>query len=130
LSGSAITLTAIPGHCDADAAPPPRVYDLLTLLDIPEVWDDRDRFVEFFETRQALSTVLEDGADLSSRPKSSGPSQATLDGKSQDRFDASIEYADVVLEGLVDDLGLDSKIRWQISTATVQYVNGLSRKPV
>jgi len=87
------------------------LYDLLTLLDIPETWDDRDQFVEFFETRQALSTVLEDGADLSARSTSSEPSQATLNGTFQDRFDSSIEYADVVLEGIVDELGLEDQGR-------------------
>jgi len=87
------------------------LYDLLTLLDIPEAWDDRDRFVEFFETRQALSTVLEGGADLSSRSTSTEPSQATLEGTFQDRFDSSIEYADIVLEGLVDELGVEDQGR-------------------
>jgi len=87
------------------------LYDLLTLLDIPETWDDRNRFVEFFETRQALSIVLEDGADLSSRSTSNEPSQATLDGTFQDRFDSTIEYADIVLEGLVDELGLEDQGR-------------------
>ena len=87
------------------------LYDLLTLLDIPEAWDDRDQFVEFFETRQALSIVLEGGADLSSRSTSSDPSQATLEGRFQDRFDSSIEYADVVLEGLVDELGVEDQGR-------------------
>jgi len=87
------------------------LYDLLTLLDIPEAWDDRDRFVEFYETRQALSSVLEGGANLSSRSTSGEPSQATLDGTFQDRFDSSIEYADVVLEGLVDELGVEDQGR-------------------
>lgn len=87
------------------------LYDLLTLLDIPEAWDDRDRFVEFYETRQALSTVLEGGANLTSRSTSSEPSQATLDGTFQDRFDSSIEYADVVLEGLVEELGVEDQGR-------------------
>lgn len=87
------------------------LYDLLTLLDIPEAWDDRDRFVEFYETRQALSTVLEGGADLTSRSTSSEPSQATIDGTFQDRFDSSIKYADIVLEGLVDELGVEDQGR-------------------
>jgi|GEM_PF-246325 len=87
------------------------LYDLLTLLDIPEAWDDRNGFVEFFETRQALSSVLDGGADLSSRSTSSDPSQATLNGTFQDSFDSSIEYADIVLEGLVDELGLEDQGR-------------------
>ncbi|AOW80896.1 helicase [Halodesulfurarchaeum formicicum] len=99
------------------------LYDLLTLLDIPEAWDDRDRFVEFFETRQALSTVLEDGVDLSARSTSSDPSQATLGGTFQDRFDSSIEYADVVLEGLVDELGLEDQGRGVAKQRLLQTCN-------
>ncbi|RLM83670.1 DEAD/DEAH box helicase [Halobellus sp. Atlit-38R] len=34
------------------------LYDLLRLCDLPEGWDDKDRFVEFFETRQALENSL------------------------------------------------------------------------
>ncbi|MDB2265500.1 helicase-related protein [Halorubrum ezzemoulense] len=99
------------------------LYDLLTLLDIPEAWDDRDRFVEFFETRQALSTVIEGGADLSSRTTSSDPSQATLDGTFQDRFNSSIEYADVVLEGIVDELGLEDQGRGVAKQRLLQACN-------
>lgn len=86
------------------------LYDLLTLLDIPTAWDDRENFVDFFETRQALSSIIESGVDLSSR-SSNDPSQSTLNGTFQDRFDSSIEYSDVVLEGLVDELGLDDQGR-------------------
>ncbi|MDB2276607.1 helicase, partial [Halorubrum ezzemoulense] len=99
------------------------LYDLLTLLDIPEAWDNRDRFVEFFETRQALSTVIEGGADLSSRTTSSDPSQATLDGTFQDRFNSSIEYADVVLEGIVDELGLEDQGRGVAKQQLLQACN-------
>ena len=99
------------------------LYDLLTLLDIPERWDNRDRFVEFFETRQALSTVIEDGADLSSRSTSSEPSQASLDGRLQDRFDSSIEYADVVLEGVIDELELENQGRGGAKQRLLQACN-------
>ncbi|WP_135665725.1 DEAD/DEAH box helicase [Halorhabdus rudnickae] len=34
------------------------LYDLLRLCDLPEGWDDKDRFVEFFETRQVLEESL------------------------------------------------------------------------
>jgi hypothetical protein len=99
------------------------LYDLLTFLDIPDAWDDRDRFVEFFEIRQALSKVTEDGADLSSRSTSNQPSQATLDGSFQDRFDTSVEYADVVLEGLVDELGVDDQGRGVVKQQLLQACN-------
>jgi len=67
--------------------------------------------VEFFETRQALSSVLTGGIDLSGRSTSSKTSQATLEGSFQDRFNKSPEYADLVLEGLVDELGLEDEGR-------------------
>jgi SNF2 family DNA or RNA helicase len=99
------------------------LYDLLTLLDIPERWDNRNGFVEFFETRQALSTVIEDGADLSSRSMSSDPSQTSFDGRLQDRFDSSIEYADVVLEGVVDELKLEDQGRGGAKQRLLQACN-------
>ncbi|ELZ06168.1 putative DEAD/H helicase [Natrialba chahannaoensis JCM 10990] len=35
------------------------LYDLLRLCDLPPGWDDKERFVEFFETRQALEDSLD-----------------------------------------------------------------------
>jgi SNF2 family DNA or RNA helicase len=35
------------------------LYDLLRLVDLPESWDDKERFTEFFETRRALDTSLD-----------------------------------------------------------------------
>ncbi len=34
------------------------LYDLLRLCDLPTGWNDKDRFVEFFETRRALDNAL------------------------------------------------------------------------
>ncbi|WP_433629614.1 helicase-related protein [Halomicrococcus sp. NG-SE-24] len=34
------------------------LYDLLRLCDLPTGWNDKDRFVEFFETRRALDSAL------------------------------------------------------------------------
>ncbi|WP_348609700.1 helicase-related protein [Halobaculum rarum] len=99
------------------------LYDLLTLLDIPEAWDDRDRFVEFFETRQALSGVLSSELDISGRSPSSKTSQATLEGTFQDQFDRSPEYADFVLEGMVDELGLEDEGRGVAKQRLLQACN-------
>ncbi len=99
------------------------LYDLLTLLDIPDEWDNRDRFVDFFETRQALSEVLEGGIDLSKRMSSGEMSQATLDGSFQDRFQRSPQYADFVFEGLVDELGLKDEGRGVIKQRLLQACN-------
>ena len=35
------------------------LYDLLRLCDLPDGWDDKERFVEFFETRRALENSLD-----------------------------------------------------------------------
>jgi SNF2 family DNA or RNA helicase len=35
------------------------LYDLLRLCDLPQEWDNKERFVEFFETRRALGRSLE-----------------------------------------------------------------------
>lgn len=35
------------------------LYDLLRLCELPESWDDKERFVEFFETRRALEESLD-----------------------------------------------------------------------
>ena len=39
------------------------LYDLLRLVDLPESWDDKERFTEFFETRRVLKESLEDLED-------------------------------------------------------------------
>lgn len=99
------------------------LYDLLTLLDIPDKWDNRNRFVEFFETRQALSEVLGGEIDLSDRESAGEMSQTTLDGTFQDRFERSPEYADFVLEGLVDELGLEDEGRGVAKQRLLQACN-------
>ena len=99
------------------------LFDLLTLLDLPETWDNRNRFVEFFETRQALSNVLNGNIDLTGRSDSVTPSQATLDGAFQDRFDKSPEYSDFVLEGLVGELELDDQGRGIAKQRLLQACN-------
>lgn len=96
------------------------LYDLLTFLDIPEAWDDRNRFVEFFETRQAFSNVLKGGIDLSDSSTSPETSQATFGGSFQDRLDTSLEYADFVLEGLVVELGLEDEGRGVVKQRLLQ----------
>ncbi len=97
------------------------LYDLLTLLDLPEEWDNRERFVDFFETRQALTSVLKGGIDLSGRE--TNRSQATLDGSFQDRFNKTPEYADLVLEGLVDELELEDEGRGIAKQRLLQACN-------
>jgi len=39
------------------------LYDLLRLCDLPESWDDKEQFIEFFETRRALDASLDTADD-------------------------------------------------------------------
>jgi len=59
------------------------LYDLMQLLDRPGGWDNRDTFVEFFETRdglsQALNEVLDDSDSEADEAEASWDTQATLD---------------------------------------------------
>jgi hypothetical protein len=87
------------------------LYDLMTFLDLPEEWDDEERFVEFFETRRALSTVVSQGIDLSDRATAEPAAQATIDGQFQDGIESAVSFGDVVLEGIVSELKLDDQGR-------------------
>jgi superfamily II DNA or RNA helicase len=99
------------------------LYDLLTLLDLPDTWDNRDSFVEFFETRQALASVLDGGADISNRSGSDQTLQATLGETYQHRSDQSVEYADIVLEGIVSELELEDEGRGVAKQRLLQACN-------
>lgn len=53
------------------------LYDLLRLVDLPESWDDKDRFEEFFETRRVLEETL-DEVDID-RQATTGGQREVLD---------------------------------------------------
>jgi SNF2 family DNA or RNA helicase len=97
-------LTATPMQLSTD-----ELYDLMTLLDLPGDWDDEDAFVEFFQTRQALETslqqVLSDGDDGADDPWSA---QATLDEQRyQDRLPTEQSLSDRVFDAIAAELNLD-----------------------
>lgn len=63
---------------------PGELYDLMALLDLPDAWDDRDAFEQFFETRRVLSTNLDPAIRDDATPNSDWSPQQTLDGVHQD----------------------------------------------
>ncbi|UHQ98905.1 SNF2-related protein (plasmid) [Natrinema zhouii] len=94
-------LTATPMQLHAG-----ELYDLMSLLDLPGEWDNKDDFVEFFETRQALTQVL--GSELGDENTSTGDSwsaQATLTGGHyQDRLPGDRSLSDRVFDAVATEL--------------------------
>jgi SNF2 family DNA or RNA helicase len=94
-------LTATPMQLHAG-----ELYDLMTLLDLPGGWDTRDKFVEFFETRQALTQALKE--QVESEGGSSGEewsAQATLDEQRyQDRLPNERALSDKVFDAVAERL--------------------------
>jgi SNF2 family DNA or RNA helicase len=99
-------LTATPMQLNTD-----ELYDLMTLLDLPDEWDNEDSFVEFFQTRKALETAL--NSVLSGNPDSdeeSWSAQATLDEQRyQDRLPTASTLSDQVLDAVATELELDDE---------------------
>ena len=77
-------LTATPMQLHAG-----ELHDLMDLLDLPGEWSDRDRFVDFFETRGALTTAVEAELDNQSpTPERAQPTQAAFnDARYQQQSD-------------------------------------------
>ncbi|WP_226011847.1 DEAD/DEAH box helicase [Halomicrobium salinisoli] len=94
-------LTATPMQLHAG-----ELYDLMSLLDLPGEWDDKDEFVQFFQTRRALSQALD--SELSDTDNSSDDTwsaQATLaDGRYQDRLPTDRSLADRVFDSIGAEL--------------------------
>jgi len=85
------------------------LYDLMQLLDLPGGWDNRDSFMEFFETRdglsQALNEVLDNPSSESDEAEASWDTQATLDGlEHQDRLPTDRPSSSKVFQHLADEL--------------------------
>ncbi|CAM2997010.1 helicase-related protein [Halobacterium salinarum] len=95
-------LTATPMQLHAG-----ELYDLMSLLDLPGEWDNQDNFVEFFETRRALTKALEEtlGDTDSSHADESWSSQATLtEGRYQDRLTGDRTLSDRVFDAVASEL--------------------------
>ena len=95
-------LTATPMQLHAG-----ELYDLMALLDLPEQWDNEDRFVEFFETRQAVSQAIRTVVDTdeSESGTNSWSAQATLDeNRYQDRLPAERTLSDDIFDEMAEVL--------------------------
>ena len=110
-------LTATPMQLHAG-----ELYDLMTLLDLPGDWDKKDRFVEFFETRQALNQALKE--QFESDAASSGgawSAQATLDEQRyQDRLPNERALSDRVFDAAAEKLDV----------ADEQHARGIAKQRV
>lgn len=99
-------LTATPMQLHAG-----ELYDLISLLDLPGKWDDRDAFVEFFETRRALSTALETelGEAEAASADESRSAQATLtEGRYQDTLPEGRSLSNRVFDAIGAELDISS----------------------
>ena len=83
------------------------LYDLLALLGLPDVWEDRDCFVNVFTTRRALRTILAKG--VSSDPTTEIETQQTLDGKYQAGLDSTLSESERVYLQLSGELRLEDE---------------------
>ncbi|MFC3958916.1 helicase-related protein [Halovivax cerinus] len=98
-------LTATPMQLHAG-----ELYDLMSLLDLPGGWDTQDKFVEFFKTRQALTTALSDvfGESESGMTDDSWSAQATLtESRYQDRLTGDRSLSDRIFDSLATELDVD-----------------------
>ena len=100
-------LTATPMQLHAG-----ELYDLMALLDLPDEWDDREAFVEFFETRATLERALHAELDTSeATTEDAGESwsaQTTLDeGRYQDRLSGEANLSDRVFDRVAVGLDVD-----------------------
>jgi len=103
-------LTATPMQLHAG-----ELYDLMALLDLPGEWDNQDEFVEFFETRRALTKALDkELAGDRTADDESWSAQATLtESRYQDRLPGERSLSDRVFDavGTELDVGDDQQAR-------------------
>ena len=103
-------LTATPMQLHAG-----ELYDLMSLLDLPGEWDNQDEFIEFFETRRALTKALdEELAGDHTADDESWSAQATLtESRYQDRLPGERSLSDRVFDavGTELDVGDDQQAR-------------------
>ena len=103
-------LTATPMQLHAG-----ELYDLMSLLDLPGEWDNQDEFVEFFETRRALTKALDkELAGNRTADDESWSAQATLtESRYQDRLPGERSLSDRVFDavGTELDVGDDQQAR-------------------
>ncbi|MFC6939726.1 helicase-related protein [Salinirubellus sp. GCM10025818] len=88
---------------------PGELYDLMSLLDLPGGWGNHDEFVEFFETRRALSKSLDKELDETDSNDSddSWSAQSTLtDGRYQDRLSEDPDLSNRIIDRVGSELDI------------------------
>jgi len=110
-------LTATPMQLHAG-----ELYDLMTLLDLPEEWDTRSRFVDFFETRQALNQAVQENVEGDGvQSGDSWSAQSTLDEQRyQDRLPSERALSDKVFDAVAEKLDIDDE----------QHARGMAKQRV
>jgi superfamily II DNA or RNA helicase len=102
-------LTATPMQLHAG-----ELYDLMSLLDLPGRWDDQNDFVEFFETRRALSTALDDEFADGDGPRrdDSRSAQTTLtEGRYRNRTPGDRTVSDRIFDAVASELEVGDERR-------------------
>ncbi|GGN25421.1 hypothetical protein GCM10009021_29280 [Halarchaeum nitratireducens] len=98
-------LTATPMQLHAG-----ELYDLMTLLDLPDGWDTKDQFIEFFKTRQALTQALHQQLDGEAPSEESWSAQATLDEhRYQDRLPTERALSDQIFDTVAAELEVNDE---------------------
>ncbi|MFC7198927.1 helicase-related protein [Halospeciosus flavus] len=100
-------LTATPMQLHAG-----ELYDLMSLLDLPGDWEHKGQFVEFFETRQALTQALDDELGPNDRGSTSEEwsAQTTLEtGRYQDRLPSERTLSSRVFDTVAETLEIDDE---------------------
>jgi SNF2 family DNA or RNA helicase len=93
-------LTATPMQLHAG-----ELYDLMTLLDLPGDWKQKEEFVRFFETRQAIQQALDSALADGGSDDDSWSAQATLgESRYQDRLSADRSLSDRVFDAVAEEL--------------------------
>lgn len=106
-------LTATPMQLHAG-----ELYDLMALLDLPGEWGNQENFVEFFETRRALTKVFDEvfGEGDSSERTDTRSAQATLsEGRYQDRLPGDQSLSNRVF----DSVGTELEVRNEQHTRSI-----------
>ena len=94
-------LTATPMQLHAG-----ELYDLMALLDLPGEWDNKDGFIEFFETRRALTNALgKELAEDRTADDESWSAQATVtESRYQNRLPGEQSLSDRVFDAVGSEL--------------------------
>lgn len=86
------------------------LFDLMTLLGLPDAWDSRDRFTEFFQTRRGLRSIFSEWDGTTALADTGGvETQKTLNGEYQAGLNSSISTSEYVFLKLSEELSLEDE---------------------